>query len=99
MNHMSKRIISIVGWTLKIVILVPPSIFFIFYIYCYTVTYVTPYVYENYCIQKVDTTSVSDTLKLNDILTNAKYSDDYNNSRIGVLGTFGDSSGFMNAFF
>ena len=99
MNHMGKKIISIVGWALKIVILVPLFIFLIFYIYCYTVTYVTPYVYENYCIQKVGTSSVSDTLKVNDILTTAKYSDDYNNSRIGVLGTFGDSSGFMNAFF
>lgn len=67
--------------------------------YCYLVTQVTPWVYEHYGMQRVELQTVADTVQVIDSVCNSIYGDEYNNRRIGVLGTFGDSSGFINALF
>ena len=100
---MSNKYISYLGTRLKalkiftIFLTVILSIFILFYIYCLFVTNLTPYVYENYGKQK--TVALPDSLQASKVKSDVIYGDDYNNGRIGVLGTFGDSSGFMNAFF
>lgn len=101
---MSNKYISYLGTrlkALKIIIMfltvILISIFILFYIYCLFVTNLTPYVYENYGKQK--TVVLPDSLQVSKVKSDVIYGDDYNNGRIGVLGTFGDSSGFMNAFF
>ena len=71
----------------------------LFSIYCYLVTCITPFVYENFGMQKAVQESVVEIEQTKETKNIPIYSDGYNNKRIGVLGTFGDSSGFMNAFF
>lgn len=74
-------------------------VFFVFLFYCFAVTKVTPFLYESYGREqiKVERMAKADT-SINSI-GESNYGDEYNNDRIGVLGTFGDSAGFMNAFF
>lgn len=82
---------------LKIFSIFLTTIFILFSIYCFFVTNLTPYVYENYGKQK--TVALPDSLQASKAKSDAIYGDNYNNGRIGVIGTLGDSSGFMNAFF
>lgn len=76
-------------------------VFIAFVIYCITVTKLTPLLYESFGCESLEidqkTETVSDTSETS--INKSNYSDEYNNNRIGVLGTFGDSAGFMNAFF
>lgn len=74
-------------------------VFIVFCIYCIAVTKVTPYLYESF---GRDTIKVEKCVNGNVSTVSAKesnYGDEFNNERISVLGTFGDSAGFMNAFF
>lgn len=72
---------------------------FVFVIYCVTITKVTPWLYESFGCETIifEQKTNTDTCVASNNRTN--YGDEYNNDRIGVLGTFGDSAGFMNAFF
>lgn len=72
---------------------------FVFVIYCITITKVTPWLYESFGCETIifEQKTNTDTCVASNNRTN--YGDEYNNDRIGVLGTFGDSAGFMNAFF
>lgn len=82
------------------IITVLAVIFIVFLLYCISVTKVTPFLYESY---GCDLSKVENIVKTNSTsvkpIDESSYGDDYNNERIGVLGTFGDSAGFMNAFF
>lgn len=67
--------------------------------YCWLVTYITPRVYEQYGKQNVELNNIPSTDQTEKVVHISNYGDNYNNHRTEVLGTFGDSSGFMNAFF
>ena len=72
---------------------------FVFVIYCITITKVTPRLYESFGCETIifEQKTNTDTCVASNNRSN--YGDEYNNDRIGVLGTFGDSAGLMNACF
>lgn len=74
-------------------------LFLVFFFYCFTVTKVTPFLYESYGCQTVKVEKGQVLPIDTSSPTVSTYGDQFNNERIGVLGTFGDSAGFMNAFF
>lgn len=72
----------------------------VFFIYCIAVTKVTPYLYESYGRETIKAENCAKgNTNISSIKELRSYGDEYNNDRIGVIGTFGDSAGFMNAFF
>lgn len=74
----------------------------LFVFYFWSVTCLTPYMYENWYKEEVKVANVTNhkKLKAEDAnLSTIMFGDEYNNERVGVIGTFGDSAGFMNAFF
>lgn len=98
MKRLSTWFVTIVKYLIGISVGIGVCVF-IFAIYCFLVTHVTPWVYEHHGMQRVEQQIATDSVQTLGTVHNSIYGDEYTNSRIGVLGTFGDSSGFMNAFF
>ena len=93
MNRMKKFLYFTIGTALMVGL-------FVFYFW--SVSCLTPYMYENWYKEEVKVMKVANHKKLateDDRQSTVKFGDEYNNERVGVIGTFGDSAGFMNAFF
>lgn len=88
------KIGNFLKWAIFIVIVFVAS----FVVYSWGVTVATPYIYE-YCTNVDNTTGDKQNDSKLNTSKSQSYGDAYSNERIGVIGTFGDSAGFMNAFF